>query len=120
MRYFGDKISLNGRQVLFRLFRVKTAQSTTAITSIAIRALHESSKKIKQKILIKSFCYFWLLQKVESLLSCHCEKMSVANFRGNPKSDPKNPIRIFKSKFIRLMALIFAVLVRFIIFKSLV
>ncbi|MGX2983571.1 hypothetical protein [Helicobacter sp. 23-1045] len=42
LRCFYTKLRSMNPKVLFRLFRIKTTQSTTAITSIAIRALHES------------------------------------------------------------------------------
>ncbi|MGX3010790.1 hypothetical protein ACWIUD_04380 [Helicobacter sp. 23-1044] len=45
LRCFGTKFRSMDAQVLFRSFRAKTTQSTTAITSIEIRASHESKIK---------------------------------------------------------------------------
>ena len=61
--YFCIKFRSMDAQVLSRSFHTKIIQSTTAITSIAIRALHESSKKIQLKILIKVFATFCFCKK---------------------------------------------------------
>ena len=66
--YFCIKFRSIDAQVLSHSFHTKIIQSTTAITSIAIRLANRLRIKQKNqiKILIKSFCYFWLLPKVES------------------------------------------------------
>ena len=80
LRCFDDKISLDGHQVLSRSFRAKTMQSTTAIPSVVDSAHSaESSEKIKSKKPNKSFCYFWLLPKVESPLPLNPNLPSEAN-----------------------------------------
>ena len=55
---FSHKTALDRRLVLSRLFRAKTARSHTAITSIEIRALHESKKKSNKKSLQKFLLLF--------------------------------------------------------------
>ena len=50
LRRFHTKLRSMDAQVLFRLFRAKTAQSHTAITSIAIR--NANRLRIKRKIII--------------------------------------------------------------------
>ncbi|MGX2981742.1 hypothetical protein [Helicobacter sp. 23-1045] len=53
---FWHKISLNERLVLFRSFRAKTTQSTTAITSIVFHAIWQFGTNLKiKKIVIARF-----------------------------------------------------------------
>ncbi len=73
LNYFGTKFHSMDAQVLFRSFRAKIIQSTTAITSIAIRALHESIKKSNQKSLLKFLLRLAFAKSRIPLLFRHCE-----------------------------------------------